>query len=112
LLVQDRRPGLDTADYRFDGIEAKIYLACDAGATAADVCRQLSAEGDKTMDAGEIENYLQELVDVRLMYREGKSFLSLAIAVNNAAALRGTPNQEVNNFVRPATVHSHSFGIL
>jgi len=84
LLVQDRRPGLETADYRFDGIEAKIYLACDAGATAAEICRQFVAEGDDSMEALEIEDYLQELVEARLMYREGKSFLSLAVAVTSA----------------------------
>lgn len=82
LLVQDRRPGLETADFRFDGIEAKIYLACDAGATAAQICKQFVAEGDDSIDAVEIENYLQELVEARLMYREGKNFLSLAVAAS------------------------------
>ena len=80
LLVQDRRPGLEAADYRFDGIEAKIYLACDAGTTAAEIHRQFVAEGDKSVDAVEIENYLQELVDTKLVYREGRRFLSLAVA--------------------------------
>jgi hypothetical protein len=106
LLVQDRRPGLETADYRFDGIEAKIYLACDAGATAADICRQLTADGDNNMDAVEIEDYLQELVDARLMYREGKSFLSLAIAVNSAGALPRTPTREVSTSELTVTVGS------
>jgi ribosomal peptide maturation radical SAM protein 1 len=87
LLVQDRRPGLETADYRFDGIEAKIYLACDAGATAAQICKQFVAEGEDSMDAVEIEDYLQELVEARLMYGEGKSFLSLAIAGSTGAPL-------------------------
>jgi ribosomal peptide maturation radical SAM protein 1 len=106
LLVQDRRPGLESADYRFDGIEAKIYLACDAGATAADICRQLNAEGGNSMDAIELENYLRELVDARLMYREGKSFLSLAIAVNSAGALPSTLTRDVNTLAQPATVCS------
>lgn len=86
LLVQDRRPGFEAADYRFDGIEAKIYLACDAGTTAAEIYRQFVAEGDNSIDAIEIENYLQELVEAKLLYREAKSFLSLAIAARNTGA--------------------------
>jgi ribosomal peptide maturation radical SAM protein 1 len=84
LLVQDRRPGLEAADYRFDGIEAKIYLACDSGATAAQISRQLVTESGNSIDEVEIDGYLQELVEAKLMYREGNSFLSLAVAVCSA----------------------------
>jgi len=101
LLIQDRRPGLETADYRFDGIEAEIYLACDAGATAAEICRKLKAEGDDSIDAIEIENYLQQLVEARLMYREGSSFLSLAVAVSSAGAPLLTETQEANTTPLP-----------
>jgi ribosomal peptide maturation radical SAM protein 1 len=105
LLVQDRRPGLESADYRFDGIEAKIYLACDAGATAAEIRRQFVAKGDDSMDTVEIENYLEELVEARLMYREGKSFLSLAVAVSSGiGAPPPTQTQEVNTSVLPVLV--------
>jgi hypothetical protein len=83
LLVQDRRPGLEAADYRFDGIEAEIYLACDAGATAARIHDQLVAKGDNSIDTVEIEAYLRELVEAKLMYREADSFLSLAVAVSS-----------------------------
>lgn len=86
LLVQDRRPGLDPADYRLDGIETKIYLACDAGATDAQIHKQFVAEGDDSVDAAEIEGYLRELVEAKLMYNEGDSFLSLAIAVSSSRA--------------------------
>jgi ribosomal peptide maturation radical SAM protein 1 len=84
LLVQDRRPGLEPADYRFDGIEAEIYLACDAGATAARIHDQLVAKGDNSIDTVEIEAYLRELVEAKLMYREADSFLSLAVAVSSS----------------------------
>lgn len=83
VLVQDRRPGLEAADYRFDGIEAEIYLACDAGATAARIHDQLVARGDNSIDTVEIEAYLRELVEAKLMYREADSFLSLAVAVSS-----------------------------
>jgi ribosomal peptide maturation radical SAM protein 1 len=104
LLVQDRRPGLEAADYRFDGIEAKIYLACDAGTTSAEICRQLVAEGDRSIGAVEVEDYLQELVEARLMYREGKSFLSLALAASSAAVPLPTQTRKDDTPALPVTV--------
>jgi ribosomal peptide maturation radical SAM protein 1 len=86
LVVHDRRPGLESADYRFDGPEAKIYLACDAGATPAELCAQLAADGDDPLDADEIKEFLDELVAARLMYREENRYLALAIATSGAAA--------------------------
>jgi len=79
LTVEDRRAGLESADYRFDGIEEKIYLACDAGATANHLSTQLAMDGDEQLNPQEIEEYLDDLVQARLMYREGNCFLSLAI---------------------------------
>jgi hypothetical protein len=104
LLVQDRRPGLEAADYRFDGVEAKIYLACDPGTTVAQICRQLVIEGDTSVDEVEIENYLQELVEAKLMYREGNSFLSLAIAANSAEAQSQIKTKETVNSSLPVVV--------
>jgi ribosomal peptide maturation radical SAM protein 1 len=104
LLVQDRRPGLEAADYRFDGVEAKIYLASDSGTTAAQICRQLVIEGDTSVDEIEVENYLQELVEARLMYREGNSFLSLAIAANSAEAQSPIKTKETVNSSLPVMV--------
>jgi len=104
LLVQDRRPGFEAADYRFDGVEAKIYLACDAGTTAAEIRRQLVAEGDTSVEVAEIESYLEELVEAKLVYREGKSFLSLAIAIRGADAPPSRAAPEVNHAVLPVMV--------
>ena len=104
LLVYDRRPGLEAADYRFDGIEAKIYLACDSGTTAAQICRQLAAEGDKSIDVVEIENYLQELVEANLMYREANSFLSLAVAARSTEVESPARTQQGNNAALPVMI--------
>jgi hypothetical protein len=79
LRVEDRRAGLEAADYRFDGIEEKIYLACDSGATADQLSTRFKADGEEDLDAKEIEEFLDDLVKARLMYREGNCFLSLAI---------------------------------
>jgi ribosomal peptide maturation radical SAM protein 1 len=82
LIVQDRRPGFESADFQFDDLEAEIYLACDAGATPETISEQLEAGGEERLTAGEIEEFLQELTDARLVYREDNRFLSLATAAN------------------------------
>jgi ribosomal peptide maturation radical SAM protein 1 len=84
ITVEDRRAGLEEADYRFDGIEGKLYLACDAGATADHLSKQFAVDGDEELHAQEIEEYLDDLVQAQLMYREGNSFLSLAIPIATA----------------------------
>jgi ribosomal peptide maturation radical SAM protein 1 len=104
LIVSDRRPGLEAADYRFDGLEAKIYLACDSGTTAAQISRQLLAEGNNRIDVVEIENYLQELVEAKLMYREANSFLSLAVATRSEEAPPPAGTREVHNSVLPVMI--------
>ena len=38
-------------------------------------------DGDEDLDAEEIEEFLDDLVQARLMYREGNCFLSLAIPI-------------------------------
>jgi ribosomal peptide maturation radical SAM protein 1 len=82
LLIDDRRPGLERASYRFDGAEASIYLGCDAGASAKELSTLLAARGDDSFHSAEIEEYLEELVAAKLVYREGDRFLSLATAAN------------------------------
>ena len=76
---------LEAADYRFDGIEEKIYLACDAGATADQLSTQFAVDGDEELDAKEIEEFLDDLVQARLMYREGNCFLSLGDSGKNGS---------------------------
>jgi ribosomal peptide maturation radical SAM protein 1 len=94
ITVEDRRAGLDAADYRFAGIEEKLYLACDAGATPDRLSMQVALDGDEQLEPKEIEEFFDELVEARLMYREGNCFLSLAIPVRMAQ----TPSepQQVN----------------
>ena len=82
LTVSDRRPGFESADYRFEGAEAAIYLGCDAGASAAMLQSSLATAGFTEFDVEEIEGYLSDLVALNLVLREGNTFLSLAIAEN------------------------------
>ena len=86
LLVQDRRPGLDAADYQFDETEANIYLAIEAGATVEAVRARLLHVNADAPDCDAIEDFLDGLVDARLVYREENRFLSLALAPSTAGA--------------------------
>ena len=80
LVVTDRRPGLENADYRFDDVEANVYLGCDAGATPEQIRERLLKSIADAPSVEEIRLFLDGLVDSRLMYREGNLYLSLAIA--------------------------------
>jgi ribosomal peptide maturation radical SAM protein 1 len=82
LLIRDRRPGLDKYDYSLADTEARIYLACDEGATAIDVWKLLRAEGNTTVSSEEVEDFLDEMTEARLMYKEDELYLSLAVPMN------------------------------
>jgi ribosomal peptide maturation radical SAM protein 1 len=90
LIVNDRRPGLEEADYEFEDVEAKIYLACDAGATVERIRSLLLVEDDGAPETDEIQEFVDDLVSARLMYREGNSYLSLAIAETGDTSAGGS----------------------
>jgi ribosomal peptide maturation radical SAM protein 1 len=103
IIIEDRRPGIEPADYRFDGVEARIYLGCDGGATPAALIKALGVDGEDSFDEQEIEEYLNELVAARLVYREGNSFLSLAIAANAAGREEGKHGEVADRSALPVT---------
>jgi len=78
LVVQDRRPGL-TADYSFDDDEARLYLACEDGATPAEAWATLQASGPTDVDVDDVRTFLDELVSSRLVYEEHGRYLALAL---------------------------------
>lgn len=79
LVVQDRRPGLETADYTFDEREAELYLACEDGATAAEALAGLGPSGSSDLDVDDVTEFLDELVELRLAFEEGGRYLALAL---------------------------------
>jgi ribosomal peptide maturation radical SAM protein 1 len=86
VLLLDHRPGVGPARYVLAENEARIYLACDAGATPAAVLRTLGPDADVTVD--EIREFLDELVEARLVYRESDRYLGLAVAEDPDAVER------------------------
>jgi hypothetical protein len=73
LIVTDRRPGLEPAEYRLGDDEARIYLACEDGATA----EQAALAPDAPVE--EVADFLAELVAARLACQVDGRYLSLAL---------------------------------
>ena len=86
LLVHDRRPGLEPADYQFDVLESRIFLACDSGAAPHQIKRRLAEDGEDVSES-DIREFLESLDDAKLFFREGDIFLSLPIAGENISQL-------------------------
>jgi ribosomal peptide maturation radical SAM protein 1 len=82
LLIEDRRPGLGGCNYSLRKSEAKIYLGCDGGATANALWKALLADGEKEISLEDVEDFLQQMTELRLIYEEEEQYLSLAVAVN------------------------------
>jgi ribosomal peptide maturation radical SAM protein 1 len=79
LTVRDRRPGLEPADYTLEDLEAKLYLACEDGATAGEAWASLGPAGKEELDAEDVREFLDKLVRLRLAYEEGGRYLALAL---------------------------------
>jgi ribosomal peptide maturation radical SAM protein 1 len=79
LVIRDRRPGCEAADYSFDDREARIYLACEDGATAEQACQALQAAAATDIDADDVAHFLDEMVELRLAYQEGGRYLALGL---------------------------------
>lgn len=80
VTIVDERPGMPHARYTLDETEAEIYLACDAGASAARVREALIGRGVDAPDVAEIAEFLAELAAAGLVYEEAGRYLSLATA--------------------------------
>ncbi len=78
LVIRDRRPSVQPADYTFGADEAGVYLACDGGATPAGVCRRMRDRGVE-LRAADVKTFLDGLTKQRLVYREGDRYLALAL---------------------------------
>jgi ribosomal peptide maturation radical SAM protein 1 len=81
IIIRDRRPGLPQQDYTFSGAAAALYLACDAGATIDHLLPiHRAASGPHAGDAAELEAFLEKLTATRLLYKEGNTYLALAVS--------------------------------
>jgi ribosomal peptide maturation radical SAM protein 1 len=79
LVVHDRRPDLEPADYSFSERETRLFLACEDGATAAEARAALPKADAADLDLDDVQEFLDELVGCRLMYEESGRYLALAL---------------------------------
>jgi magnesium-protoporphyrin IX monomethyl ester (oxidative) cyclase len=79
LVIHDRRPNLEPADYSFSEREARLFLACEDGATAAEARVSLGEAETADLDVDDVQEFLDELVASRLMYEEDGRYLALAL---------------------------------
>jgi hypothetical protein len=86
MRIVERRVNASPIDYDLTAAESAIYRACDAGATSAAAHAALAPADQRDVTAAEVEAFLDRLVDLRLMYREGARFLALAVRSTSACA--------------------------
>lgn len=89
LVVTDRRPGLEPAEYSLGETEARIYLACEDGATEQEVVR--AAQSVSGTSGNGVREFLEQLVASRLACKVDGRYLALALphAPRTAAQVRG-----------------------
>jgi hypothetical protein len=63
----------------FEDLEARIYLACEDGATPRQAWAALGEDGMGEIPEGEVRQFLDELVAMRLVYEEHGRYLGLAL---------------------------------
>ena len=79
LVVTDRRPGLAASEYRLDGAEAAIYLASGDGASLDEIW-EAAREAEPSLSRSEVQDYLDELTEARLVYADKHHYLALALS--------------------------------
>ena len=79
VRIVDNREPFGYTSYVLEGREAAAYLACDGGTTVAGVCRELAARGYTVPEPDELESFLRELVEARLLFESDGRFVSLAL---------------------------------
>jgi ribosomal peptide maturation radical SAM protein 1 len=87
VTIYDRRNGLPPQDLVLSGSAARIYLACDAGKSVA----QLRAELELGLEDEHVRELLDDLVAKRLMYEENGVYLALAVAIRPVLDYRDVP---------------------
>src|SRR5262249_48903723 len=92
VAIPDRRPNLPTADYVLRGLQAAIYAACEDGATLEKLCATLHGSSGRAIDAARLLDFLESLVELRLMCAEDGHYLSLALPARPSAAIRRDPS--------------------
>jgi ribosomal peptide maturation radical SAM protein 1 len=80
MIITDRRSTRGGRQLIFDELQARVYLACDAGNTAEAIAKRLNlSRPDNKLSVEKVQEILDTQVKARLHYVENGRYLSLAI---------------------------------
>jgi hypothetical protein len=74
LMIFERRYGAEDMTHRLKGASREIYLLCERHRSAAEIVGRFATLGE-----GKVLPFLNMMVGKKLMFREGKRYLSLAV---------------------------------
>ena len=80
LTITDRRKHMRPIQYTLEGIDGKIYLSCDAGASFESIVREFAQPDSGPLTPADVKSLLDELTMLHLLYEEDGQYLSLATA--------------------------------
>lgn len=81
LMVVDTRPAHEHRLYPFSGLQRELYEFCDEIRSLKQILEQASRLTGRTIEANEesVQTFLDQMLSLDLMVREGNQYLSLAI---------------------------------
>jgi hypothetical protein len=97
IEIIDTRPIAARSTIALTGPERLAYLALDAGATSRSVAEQIQAHGNPSQ--ADVEGWLDEWQEARLVMREGDRYLALA---TNLAERIWLPAERIAAFMQNA----------
>jgi ribosomal peptide maturation radical SAM protein 1 len=74
LMIFERRYGAEDMTHRLKGASREIYLLCEQHRSAEEIVGRFAGLGE-----GKVLSFLNMMVGKKLMFREGESYLSLAV---------------------------------
>jgi hypothetical protein len=74
LIIRQRRSGADSMNHRLVGASRQIYLWCEQPRSLAQI-----REAFPSFGGDQVDSFLAMMVDKKLMFSEGRKYLSLAI---------------------------------
>lgn len=85
VIIDDRRTTYGRRRFLLEGIEAQVFLACDAGARPAAIAAACAAQEHRAVRIDEVRELLRAFRAEGLVCEEGDRWLGLAVAAEVAA---------------------------
>jgi ribosomal peptide maturation radical SAM protein 1 len=96
LLIRRRSPGTEMETFRLRGSSRAIYRFCETRQSLTKISSQFPR-----FSSDQLQHFITDMVDKRLMFQEGKQVLSLAINEEPHLALCDASNRERGNATTP-----------